>query len=71
MTRASLMQVFTRHGLEQVNPINEKFDPNLHEALFQKVRLFQHIYIITNLLIRPLSIFAGGTRRSAQHSCGS
>ncbi|CAD7089324.1 unnamed protein product [Hermetia illucens] len=36
MTRASLMQVFTRHGLEQVNPINEKFDPNLHEALFQK-----------------------------------
>lgn len=37
MTKGSLMQVFKRHGLEQVNPMNEKFNPNLHEALFQKV----------------------------------
>ena len=37
MTKDSLMQVFKRHGLEQVNPINEPFNPNLHEALFQKV----------------------------------
>lgn len=37
MTKGSLLQVFKRHGLEQVNPLNEKFNPNLHEALFQKV----------------------------------
>lgn len=37
MTKASLMQVFKRHGLEVVDPINEKFNPNLHEALFQIV----------------------------------
>ncbi|BFG06071.1 grpE protein homolog mitochondrial [Drosophila madeirensis] len=36
MTRASLLQVFKRNGLEAVDPINQKFDPNLHEALFQK-----------------------------------
>jgi len=36
MTQASLLQVFKRHGLEQLNPINAKFDPNYHEALFQK-----------------------------------
>ncbi|KAH8285611.1 hypothetical protein KR054_011532, partial [Drosophila jambulina] len=36
MTRASLLQVFKRHGLEPVDPINQKFDPNMHEALFQK-----------------------------------
>ncbi|XP_023171208.1 grpE protein homolog, mitochondrial [Drosophila hydei] len=36
MTRAALLQVFKRHGLEPVDPINEKFNPNLHEALFQK-----------------------------------
>ncbi|KAG4070825.1 hypothetical protein HA402_011051 [Bradysia odoriphaga] len=36
MTQQSLLQVFKRHGLEVVNPINEKFNPNLHEALFQK-----------------------------------
>ncbi|EDV98510.1 GH23157 [Drosophila grimshawi] len=36
MTRASLLQAFKRHGLEPVDPINTKFDPNMHEALFQK-----------------------------------
>ncbi|XP_055920789.1 grpE protein homolog, mitochondrial [Eupeodes corollae] len=36
MTKASLGQVFKRHGLEPINPLNEKFDPNFHEALFQK-----------------------------------
>ncbi|XP_037947423.1 grpE protein homolog, mitochondrial-like [Teleopsis dalmanni] len=37
MTQASLMQVFKRHGLEPMDPINQKFNPNFHEALFQKV----------------------------------
>lgn len=36
MTEAELKKVFKRHGLELVNPINEKFNPNLHEALFQQ-----------------------------------
>lgn len=46
MTRNSLGQVFKRHGLETVNPLNEKFDPNLHEALFQKV-LFRRFFART------------------------
>lgn len=36
MTEAQLKSVFKRHGLEPVNPMNEKFNPNLHEALFQQ-----------------------------------
>lgn len=36
MTKASLDQVFKRNGLATINPLNEKFDPNLHEALFQQ-----------------------------------
>uniref|UniRef100_A0AAR5Q1V2 GrpE protein homolog n=2 Tax=Dendroctonus ponderosae TaxID=77166 RepID=A0AAR5Q1V2_DENPD len=36
MTEAQLKSVFKRHGLEQVNPLNEKFDPNFQEALFQQ-----------------------------------
>lgn len=36
MTKAQLDKVFKRNGLEQVNPINEKFNPNFHEALFQQ-----------------------------------
>lgn len=36
MTKASLDQVFKRHGLEVISPLNEKFNPNFHEALFQQ-----------------------------------
>ncbi|XP_045506153.1 grpE protein homolog, mitochondrial [Colias croceus] len=36
LTRAQLQQVFARHGLVAVSPLREKFDPNLHEALFQQ-----------------------------------
>lgn len=36
LTRNSLQQVFKRHGLETIEPMNSKFDPNEHEALFQK-----------------------------------
>ena len=35
MTQAQLNQVFKRHGMEPINPLDEKFDPNKHEALFQ------------------------------------
>lgn len=35
LTNNSLQQVFKRHGLEAVEPLNSKFDPNEHEALFQ------------------------------------
>lgn len=38
MTKGTLDQIFKRHGLEQVDPLNEKFNPNYHEALFQIVR---------------------------------
>lgn len=36
MTKAQLHQVFKRNGLETINPLNEKFNPNFHEALFQQ-----------------------------------
>jgi len=36
MTEAQLLKVFNRHGLQQVNPLNAKFNPNEHEAVMQK-----------------------------------
>lgn len=36
MTEAQLQKVFKKHGLVSLNPIDEKFDPNQHEALFQQ-----------------------------------
>jgi len=37
LTQTQLLQVFGRHGLNQIDPVKgeEKFDPNQHEALFQ------------------------------------
>lgn len=37
MTESQLHKVFKKHGLVSLNPLNEKFDPNQHEALFQQV----------------------------------
>lgn len=36
MTKEQLSKVFKRNGLEPINPLNEKFNPNFHEALFQQ-----------------------------------
>ncbi|CAI2347538.1 unnamed protein product [Caenorhabditis sp. 36 PRJEB53466] len=35
MTRSVLAKTFSKHGLVSVDPTNEKFNPNLHEAVFQ------------------------------------
>merc|ERR1711971_970559 len=35
LTESQLLKVFSKHGLEQENPLGEKFDPNKHDALFQ------------------------------------
>uniref|UniRef100_A0A1A9WIX9 GrpE protein homolog n=1 Tax=Glossina brevipalpis TaxID=37001 RepID=A0A1A9WIX9_9MUSC len=63
MTQASLFQVFKRHGLETMNPLKDKFDPNLHEALFQKedssvdpntiIEVTKLGYKLHNRVIRP------------------
>lgn len=36
-TESQLQTVFQRHGLMAINPLNEKFDPNSHKALFEQV----------------------------------
>uniref|UniRef100_A0A0N5C7J2 GrpE protein homolog n=1 Tax=Strongyloides papillosus TaxID=174720 RepID=A0A0N5C7J2_STREA len=35
MTKEVLLKTFNKHGLVPVNPDGQKFDPNLHEAVFQ------------------------------------
>ena len=37
MTESQLHKLFVKHGLVRINPSEgEKFDPNIHEALFQQ-----------------------------------
>ena len=35
LTEAELRKVFSKNGLERINPLGEIFDPALHEALFE------------------------------------
>lgn len=35
MTEKQLQGVFKRHGLLQINPVGEKFNPNEHHAMFE------------------------------------
>lgn len=35
LVQSVLEKTLAKHGITKVNPINEKFDPNEHEALFQ------------------------------------
>jgi molecular chaperone GrpE len=35
MTKEVLLNTFNRHGLVVISPEGERFDPNLHEAVFQ------------------------------------
>lgn len=35
MTEQQLQSVFRRHGVVQINPIGQKFDPNEHHAMFE------------------------------------
>lgn len=34
-TERELLGVFERHGIARIEPKNEKFDPNLHQAMFE------------------------------------
>lgn len=35
MIKTNLLKAFERHGVTPYNPMGEKFDANLHQALFQ------------------------------------
>ncbi|XP_003378236.1 protein GrpE [Trichinella spiralis] len=35
LTNTQLLKIFQKYGVTPVNPINEKFNPNFHEAVFE------------------------------------
>ena len=34
-TEKDIISLLEKHGIQQINPVNEKFDPLFHEALFE------------------------------------
>ncbi|RGB40493.1 GrpE-domain-containing protein [Rhizophagus diaphanus] len=35
LTESELLNILRRHGVEKIEPLGQKFDPNLHEAIYQ------------------------------------
>jgi molecular chaperone GrpE len=66
MTGREVAAVFERHGIEKINPEGEKFDYNLHQAMFEVptddvesgvvVQVVQQGYRLHDRLLRPAMV---------------
>lgn len=74
MTNQEMLNVFDRHGIKQVNPLDEKFNPNFHQAMFEVpnveiangtvVEVVQVGYAIGDRVLRPalVGVSKGGPK---------
>lgn len=66
LTESALLSTFDRHGIKKLEPIGDKFDPNLHQAMFEVeddkvapgtvVQVLQVGYTMHDRLLRPAMV---------------
>lgn len=66
LTESALLSTFDRHGIKKIDPLNEKFDANLHQAMFEVedekvapgtvVQVLQVGYTMHDRLLRPAMV---------------
>ena len=66
LTERELLAMMERHGIRKVNPMGEKFDPNLHQAMFEAdtpgadpgtvIEVAQAGFVIGDRLLRPAMV---------------
>lgn len=66
MTEKELLSVFEKNGIRKVDPLNQKFDPNLHEVIFETdvtdkppgfvIQVVEAGYTIHDRLLRPARV---------------
>ncbi|MBX9805132.1 MAG: nucleotide exchange factor GrpE [Alphaproteobacteria bacterium] len=66
LTESALLSTFERHGIKKIEPLNEKFDANLHQAMFEVedasvaagtvVQVLQVGYSMHERLLRPAMV---------------
>lgn len=77
MTERELLNTLDKHGVKQVDPAGEKFDPNFHQAMFEVpnpdvpsgtvVQVVQVGYKIGDRVLRPALVGVGrGGRKPGQ-----
>jgi molecular chaperone GrpE len=75
LTERELLKVLGKHGVKVVDPAGQRFDPNLHQAMFEVadatlpsgtiVNVIQPGYMIGERVLRPamVSVAKGGPRQ--------
>lgn len=78
VTERELLKVFSRHGITRFDPLGEKFDPHVHEAMVkmdvpgaaadQIVQVLHAGYMIADRVLRPAAVIVakGGTPALAE-----
>jgi len=61
-----IQSVIEKHGIKRIDPVGEKFDYNLHQAMFEMptdeheagivVEVVQHGYVLHDRLLRPAMV---------------
>jgi molecular chaperone GrpE len=80
LTERELLKVLEKHGVKKIEPKGQKFDPNLHQAMFELpdssvpagtiVQVMQPGYTIAERVLRPalVGIAKGGPKPAAAGS---
>jgi molecular chaperone GrpE len=78
LTERELLKVLEKHGVKKFEPLGEKFDPNLHQAMFEVpdpsrpagtiAQVMQPGYMIGERVLRPalVGIAKGGPKAPAE-----
>jgi molecular chaperone GrpE len=78
LTERELLKVLEKHGVKKFEPLDEKFDPNLHQAMYEVpdtsrpagtvVRVIQPGYMIGERVLRPalVAVAKGGPKASME-----
>jgi molecular chaperone GrpE len=74
LTERELMNALEKHGVKRIEPLNQKFDPNRHQAMFEiedasvpsgtVVQVMQAGYLIGERVLRPalVAVSKGGAK---------
>ena len=77
MTERELLKALEKHGVRRIDPTGERFDPNLHQAMFEipnpavpsgtVVQVLQSGYVIGDRVLRPalVGVAKGGPKAEA------
>jgi molecular chaperone GrpE len=75
LTERELLNVLEKHGVKKLDPAGEKFDPNLHQAMYEVpdsdvpagtvAQVIQSGYVIGDRVLRPalVAVAKGGPKR--------